>query len=1051
MNKIVQWFVENPVAANLLMVLIFLGGVIGLYRFDKEAFPSEDTGIVRISAPYPGAGPKEVEEQVVIRIEEAIADLDGIKEITSVSNQGGGNVTVEAIENYDIQKLLNDVKTRVDAITTFPDDTERVQVMEQPSRNEIMNIAVYGDVDEAALKDIAQQIRDEVSLLPNITLAELNAARSDELSIEVSEETLRHYNLTFQQVVNAIRGASLNLPAGTIKASTGNIQLQTRGQAYYVEDFEQIVVRTNPDGGKLYLGDIATITDGFEESEFIALLNGQPSIYVDLFISDNPNVLKAREQVYAYLEELEHRLPPGIEVKLWQDRSNLFTDRMNLLLENAIGGLILVFVVLMLFLRPALAIWVCIGIMVSFAGCMWLAPQMGISLNMITLFGFLLVLGIVVDDAIIVGESIYARQEAGIHGRAAAASGAKMVTKPVIFAVISSIVFFGILLMVPGRQGKLAGSIAIIANLCLVFSLIESLLILPAHLTHMKPEKPSRFALLNKLTYIRGRFSYGMHWFADNKYVPFLKRALSNNLATISFFGMCFLASLAVFMGGWLRVGFMPVIEADNVQARVNLAEGVPFTDTMATLEKIKTATAELRQDPEIIEKNNGEPRFVENVQTWSWSNNIIFNLALTSPELRDVSTQDISSRWRELIGELPEAEEVNINFTMNNRGQAVNLRTSISSDNLEDQQRAVDAVMNALKQYPGVIDVKSNLQSERDEIELSLKNHAELLGLSLTDIARQVRQGFYGEEVQRIPRDKEDVRVMVRYPESDRRNVDHLEDIRIRTQSGVEVPLSAVADVRFVPSPGNIRRTDRKRTIIVTADLEEGFSAGPIVGDLFNRNLTNWQKQFPGFTLTMGGDMQEQNDFASAMLIGFVWAVLIIYSAMAIAFKSYWQPLIILTAIPFGFMGAVIGHLIMGREVSMMSFLGFIACAGVVVNDNLVLLDRINNLRKQGLEALEAVIQAGRDRFRAIILTSVTTFVGLVPILAETSMQARFLIPMVISLAFGVIFATVVTLILVPSLFLVAERAIEKLGKKASDVLAPSEELPEQGHHSTL
>lgn len=1045
MNRIVQWFVENPVASNLLMVLIFIGGFLGFFALDKEAFPSEESGVVQINAPYPGAGPKEVEEQVIIRIEEAVADLDGIKEITSVAQQGGGNVSVEATENYDIQKLLNDIKTRVDSITTFPEDTERVQVTQQTARNEVMNIAVYGDVDEAALKDTASVIRDELSLLPNITLAELNASRADEMSIEVSEDTLRHYNLTFQQVVNAIRGASLNLPAGTIKATTGNIQLQTRGQAYYAEDFEQIVVRTNPDGGKLYLGDIATITDGFEESEFVALLNGEPAIYVDLFISDNPNVLKAREQVYAYLESVEQRLPAGVHVNLWQDRSNLFTDRMNLLLKNAASGLLLVFVVLMLFLRPALAVWVCIGIMVSFMGCIWLADYFGVSLNMVTLFGFLLVLGIVVDDAIIVGESIYARQEKGLRGAAAASAGVKMVTKPVIFAVISSMIFFGILLAVPGRNGNIAGSIAVITILCLFFSLIESLIILPSHLTHIKPEKPSRFAWLNKLTNIRRKFSNGMHWFADEKYVPFLKKALSNNTATISFFSMAFLASLAIFMGGWLRVGFMPVIEADNVQARINLAEGVPFTDTRGTLEKIKAATEKLQADAEVIERNNGEEHFIDNIQTWAWSNNVIFNIALSSPEVRDVSTQYVSGRWRELIGDLPEAEEININFTMNNRGQAINLRTSISSDDLVDQQRAVQAVQDALMQYPGVIDVKSNLTSERDEIELTLKNHAEVLGLSLTDIARQVRQGFYGEEVQRIPRAKEDVRVMVRYPESDRRNLDHLDDIRIRTQSGGEVPLSEVADINFIPSPGNIRRTDRKRAIRVTADLEEGFSAGPIVGQLFNRNLEKWESQFPGFTLTMGGDMQEQNDFASAMLKGFGIAVLLIFGLMAIAFRSYWQPLVILTAIPFGFMGAVIGHLIMGREISIMSVLGFIACAGVVVNDNLVLLDRINILRKQGVEVFEAVVQAGRDRFRAIILTSVTTFVGLVPILAETSMQARFLIPMVISLSFGVIFATTVTLILVPSLFLVAERLNEKWSSKdheEDELLEPEQVL---------
>lgn len=1027
MNRIVQWFVENPIAANLCMVVIFIGGIISFFELDKEAFPAMDIGMIEINAPYPGAGPKEVEEQVIIRIEEAIADLDGIKEISSQARQNNGSVTVEVIEGYDVQKVLNDIKTRVDAITTFPDDTERVQVSERPYRNNIMNLGVYGDVDESALKQTAQQLRDELSLLPNITLAELNAARADEMSIEVSEETLRHYNLTFQQVVNAIRGASLNLPAGTIKASTGNIQLQTRGQAYYAEDFEQIVVRTNDDGGKLYLRDIATITDGFEESDFIALLNGKPAIYIQLYIADNPNILKARKQVYEYLKNIDQRIPPGVNVKIWQDNTVMFQDRMNLLLKNATGGLILVFVILMLFLRPALAGWVCLGIAVSFMGCIWIVPYLDISLNMISLFGFLLVLGIVVDDAIIVGESIYARHEQGVHGKAGAASGAKMVSKPVIFAVVSTMVFFSVMLMVPGQMGRMSAPIGIIVCLCLFFSLFEALFILPSHLTHIKPEKPSRFALLNKFTALRHKFSDTMSSFAENKYIPFLQKTLHNNAATIAFFTMAFFISLAIFTGGWLSVGFMPVIEADNVQARIVLPDGVPFSDTEAVVNKMAAATNKLRTDEQVLKMNDGSPDFINNVQTWAFGSTVVFNLALKQPDEREASTQAIARRWRELIGNLPEAEEVRINFTMNNRSEAIRLRASISSDDQDDQERAVDAVKTALAEYPGVIDVKDNLQSPRDEIELTLKNNAEVLGLSLTDIARQVRQGFYGEEVQRIPRAKEDVKVMVRYPENERRDLDHLEDVRIRTQAGTEVPLQAVADVHYVPSPGVIRRLDRKRTIVITTELESGANANEIVYDLIDRNLTKWENQFPGFTLDIDGDMRNQMEFLDAMFKGGVLAILIIYGLMAIAFRSYWQPFIVLTAIPFGFMGAVIGHLVMGREVSMMSMLGFVACAGVVVNDNLVLLDRINVLRKEGVEVFAAVVQAGRDRFRAIILTSVTTFIGLTPILAETSMQARFLIPMVISLAFGVICATTVTLILVPSLFLVGERFTER------------------------
>ncbi|MGI1679623.1 MAG: efflux RND transporter permease subunit [Cellvibrionaceae bacterium] len=1026
MNKIIQWFVENPIAANLMMVVIIIGGVSSLFSLNKEAFPAANTGFIEVAAPYPGAGPKEVEEQIIIRIEEAIGDLDGIEEISSQARLSSGQVTIEAVQGYDVQKLLNNVKARVDAINTFPQDAERVEVSEVLWRTQIMDIGVFGEVEESALKQTAQILRDELALLPNISLAELAATRDDELSIEVSEETLRRYNLSFQDVANAIQNSSINLPAGTVKSIGGDIQLQTRGQAYYKEDFEHIVVTSSRDGAKLLLGDIAEIKDGFVDRDFIALLNGVPSVYVRLYITDNPNVLKAREQVYGYLESLEGKLPAGIGVELWRDNTLMFKDRMSLLLENSIGGLILVFVILMLFLRPALATWVCVGISLSFLGCIWVLPHMGVSLNMISLFGFLLVLGIVVDDAIIVGESIHSRNEANLHGMQAAASGAKMVSKPVIFAVISTIIFFMPMLFVPGPMGTMAAPIGIIVALCLVFSLIESLLILPSHLSHLKSEKESSVVLFRSLSKFRHFLSAHMQDFADNKYRPFLESALKNNGITLACFAVAFLLSVAVFAGGWLRVGFMPVIQADQIEARVVLGEGVPFSDTKSVTDRMVVAAEKLKTDEEII-KINGSDDFIDNVQTWAYGNQVVFVLALTSPEERDVSTRLIARKWREYIGDIPEAEEVRINFTINQRSEPIRLQVSIRSDETAEQERAVDAVKAAISSYSGTYDIKDNLQSPRDEIELDLKDNAEALGLSLNEIARQVRQGFYGNEVQRIPRAKEDVRVMVRYTEEERHNVDHLEEMRIRSQDGREVPLSAVANIEYVPGYSTIRRLDRKRTIVITAELQEGFNSNEIVRDLLRKNTTRWEKEFAGFNIRIAGDMRDQADFLSSMTTNFFFSLCVIFGLMAIAFRSYWQPMIVLTAIPFGFMGAVIGHLIMGREVSMMSMLGFVACAGVVVNDNLVLLDRISTLRKLDKPLFDAVAQAGRDRFRAIILTSVTTFVGLTPILFEQSMQAAFLIPMVISLAFGVICATTVTLILVPCMFLMGENVSDR------------------------
>lgn len=1025
MNKIIRWFIGNSVAVNLLMLMILLGAAFALSALNKETMPSADLGYVEVSASYPGAGPKEVEEQIVVRVEESIANLDGIKEISSTASRGYARVLVEAIQDYDIQKLLNNVENRVAMIDTFPSNIERIHVRELQRQRMIMNIAVVGNVEESALKATAEQLREDIAQLPNISIAEMQATRNDEVSVEVSEKTLRRFKLSFQQVADAIRGSSLNLPAGTIKSSGGDVQLQTRGQAYSAEDFETVVVTTNPDGGKLLLGDIATITDGFVDWEFISLLNGKPAVYIQLFITDNPNVLKAREQVFQFLADLEGTLPAGIDVILWNDSTEMFKDRMNLLLKNAGGGLLLVFIVLMLFLRPALAAWVCVGIFLSFCGAIWVMPYTEVSINMLTLFGFLLVLGIVVDDAIIVGESIYSHHESGLKGEEASIAGALQVSKPVVFAVVSTMVFFTPLLFVPGYIGTMAAPIAVIVILCLAFSLIESLFILPCHLAHIKESRASSNPILKALENLRSRFSSGLQKFAVKQYQPLLKKALRNNGVTLSCFAMAFIISVAVFAGGWIKVSFMPVIQADFIEARVTLGEGVPFSETKSVFDKIELASLQLQSDSNLIAQNSGSQDFVSDVRSWAYSNNVVVTLALKSPEQRTVSTGILASRWRELIGDIPEAEDIRINYTIDSRNAAIRLRASISSDDVIQQEQAVAAVKSAISSYSGTFDIKDNLQSPREDIELALKENASALGFSLHTIARQVRQGFYGEEVQRIPRGKEDVRVMLRFPEDERRNVDQLNEMRVRSANGLEVPLRTVADIVYMPGYSTIRRMDRKRSIIITADLDENYNANEVVLDLLEKNLQHWENQFPGFTLTIDGDLKAQMEFMDSLIRNFTFALLAIFGLMAIAFRSYWQPIVILTAVPFGFMGAIIGHILMSREVSVMSILGFVACAGVVVNDNLVLLDRISQLREKGIDAYSAVTSAGSDRFRAIVLTSITTFIGLAPILFETSMQARFLIPMVISLSFGVIFATTVTLFLVPCLYLMFDRAI--------------------------
>lgn len=1020
MNRLIQWFVDNKVAANLLMILIFVGGLMSITRLDKEVFPVVSRNFILVEMTYPGAGPSEVEQQIAIRIEEAVGDLDGIYAITSRSRQSFTVVTIEVNEGYDVLELLNEVKTRVDAINTFPANVERPIIRRQVARSQLMSLALYGDVDEAALKEVGLRVRNELALLPGISQVQLNGTRPYEMSIEISEENLRRYHLDFDQIAQAIRQSSINLPSGTIKTLDGDIQIQARNQAYTADDFAQIPIITQADGSKLLLRDIADIRDGFSDWNMVALFNGKRAVFLELSITENPDILASTAEVKKYLADVTSVLPVGIQLEIWRDMSKLFEGRLNLLLSNAITGLILVFIILMLFLRPLLAIWVCVGIATAFAGAVWLLPYLGISINMISLFAFLLVLGIVVDDAIIVGESIYTRQQHGLKGSASAASGAKMVSVPVFFAVISTMIFFAPMLSVPGNMGSIAYPIPVVVILCLLFSLIESLFILPSHLAHLKPERESRFIIFRKLSHWRGAFADKLEAFAGDYYQPALKRMLNLKGATLVCFGLAFALSVTIFATGWIKTSFMPQVPGDSVEARVVLPEGTSFHETRRIMEKVQSAALLMRQDETLVKNNGGD--FIRGIQTWAWGVNVYVAMALEDAETRKVSIIDVNKRWRELIGDIPEAKEFRLDFTINSTRDDIRLNLSIASNNLDEQARAAEDVRIALAQYPEVFEVRTSLEGARPEIDLRLKPNAQMLGIHLNQVSRQVRQAFYGEEAQRIPRSTEDVRVLVRYPETDRQTLEQLDHMRVRTASGAEVPLLEVVEVVFIPGYSVIDRRDRKRNITLTANLEKGGDANAIVTDIMKRNSQTWQRRYSGFSLTPDGNMRDQQDFMSSLKKDFLLAVIVIYSLMAINFRSYWQPLLILTAIPFGFMGAIIGHLIMGREVSMLSMLGFIACAGVVVNDNLVLLDRINQLRKQGIDVLAAVIQAGRDRFRAIILTSLTTFIGLVPIMAEQSVQARFLIPMVISLAFGVLFATVVTLILVPTLYVVGE-----------------------------
>ncbi len=1035
----IAWFVRNPIAANLLMVLIVVGGFTGLPALEKQFFPEIEVNVVSVNMPYPGAGPTEVEEQICVRIEEAVHDLNGVKEIRSTAREGSGTVQVEAERGYDMQRLTSEVKTRVDAITTFPVEAERPIITELAYRHHMVSVTVAGDVGEENLKALAESLRDDLAAQPYVSVVEISSPRPYEVAVEVSEYTLRRYGLRFDDVVRAIQTSSLNLPAGSIKAETGDIRLQTRGQAYERADFENIVLVSKRDGTRVLLGDVATVIDGFEDMDVRSRLNDTPSHDLQVYVTSRPNVLLTSDSVSQWVEQTRPRLPEGVSLTMWQDQAVPFQSRVETLVKNGVGGLILVFAVLVLFLRPLLAVWVCVGIAVAFLGTFFILPYTGVRLHMISLFSFLLILGIVVDDAIIVGESIHTRQSSGDLGDHGAILGTQGVVKPVMFAVISTMIFFAPMWFMPGEMAEVATSIPMVVTLALAFSLIECMLILPSHLAHMRPVKPARRGWLAALERARERCADAMVHFAAHRYRPFLERALRSNLLTLSLFFVALLITLSIYAGGWIKSGFFPSVTADWVVAEVELKEGIAFQDTLDRLQQVEAAALRTKQDYNSREALNRAGPAIGLINSVGRDNRIDVWLEL---ENKAIDIAEVSEHWRKEIGDLGEVEDFTLDYTLRENGKPI--RLVLASPSVDDLESVAEELRARLLSYPGVYNVNDSLQAPREEIELDLKPAAENLGITLADLAQQVRRAFYGAEAQRIPRTREDVKVMVRYPEQERVSVDNLNQMRIRTPDGREVPFEAVAELRFVSGYQTIDRLDRKRTLEMTAEVQEGKSSPrAIVDEILRRDLPRWRTLYPGLSMALDGELQEQQEFQAALFKYMGLSMLIIYGLMAIPFRSYWQPVLILTAIPFGIMGAIWGHIIMGREISMFSLMGVLACAGVVVNDNLVLIDRINQLREQGLSVLDSLLQGGQDRFRPIILTSLTTFIGLLPIMSETSVQAQFLIPMVISLAFGVLFATAVTLVLVPALYLFGEqfqdRFLRRGGKLAATGAAES------------
>ena len=1021
-GNIIAWFANNSVAANLLMLSLIVGGLFTAVTITKEVQPRIETNYVTVSVPYRGATPRDVEEGVLIKIEEAIQDLEGVREIISTAREGSGSVTVEIEASYDITEALDNIKNRVDAIATFPAETEQPSFQRNTWTREVIWVSVFGDVPERTLKEVGRQIRDEIIALPSVTQANLVGDRPYEIGIEVREETLRAYNLTLAEVASAVRKSSMDLPGGRIEAAGGDILLRAMGQAYVGRDFKDIVIRTNPDGSRIVLSDIAEIKDGFVERDRYARHNGQPTVAIRVLSIGEQDALAAARDVRNFIEQRQKTLPSGISVDWWGDSSFYLQDRLTMMSKNLVAGALLVFLILTLFLRLKLAFWVMIGLLVAFAGTLLLLPLVNVTINLISLFGFLVVLGIVVDDAIVIGESAYTEIRTHGHSVDNIVNGTMKVAIPATFGVLTTIAAFTPILMVSGISGQFFAPIGWVVVLALLLSLIESKLILPAHLAHMRVRRYEP-ETSNRLVRFQRSFSEGLYKFVDRVYLPSLKLLLRNRYITLASFVAALILSIGFIAGPFMRVVLFPDIAGDFMRVNLEMNEGTPGYVTHNAIdllrEKLEEVDQDMQRDLEL------KVPVVRTVFAWAGANTTGEMLVeLTKTEDPRLGTAEIERRWRDKVGQIAGARGLRIGGAGGPGGDGPDLSFQLVGRNLQQLESAATELEREVRAFDGTFDIRNSFDGGIRELQLRIRPEAEALGLSQQDLARQVRQAFFGEEVQRIQRGQDDVRVMVRYPREQRTSQGYLEEMRIRTASGDEVPFRAVADIEVGNSPSSIRRYNRERSINISARVDKDIAEpGEIQRKLTAEILPRIVASHSGVNFQLSGQSRNAQELSAELLTGTIFALFLIYALIAIPLRSYIQPLLIMSVIPFGTIGAVFGHWVLGIPVSLLSMFGIIALAGVVVNDSLILVDFVNHHRKAGEPRIDAALKGARARFRPIILTSATTFLGLAPIVFfETSLQAKLVVPMAASLAFGILFATVITLALIPTLYLIGD-----------------------------
>ncbi|MBN2137358.1 MAG: efflux RND transporter permease subunit [Sedimentisphaerales bacterium] len=1046
---ILGWFAANHVAANLLMILVIAAGLLGIITAKMEVFPELSLGMISVMVPYRGASPADVEEGVCQRVEESIAAVDGIKRMTSTASEGVGSTIIEVDEYADTQEVMDDVKTEIDTIITFPEETEKPVISEIKTRHKVISVVISGDASEKALKRLAEQVRDDLTAMDNISQVAIAGVRPYEISIEVSEEDLRRYNLSFDNVSQAVRMSSLDIPAGSVKTDGGEILVRTKGQRYYGPEFEKIIVLTRNDGTEIRLGDIAQVKDEFEDVDIYTRFDGGRAAFVQISRIGEQDALDIARTVKKYIEQKRNDLPEGISISMWEDDSAILKSRMNLLKRNALLGLTLVFICLTLFLNIRLAFWTTVGIPISFLGAFWIIPHFDVSINMMSLFAFIMSLGIVVDDAIVVGENIFTYRQQGMDRTAAAIKGVKEMAMPVVLAVMTTNFAFIPLAYTSGIMGKFLRVIPIVVVSVLTVSLLEALLILPAHLSGKADAKKG---IIRRVTDRINRWTgRGLSRFVEGPFADFVHKAVEWRYVTLAVGIAIFVTTIGFIAGGYIKVVFFDSVEADNMVATLTMPQGTPFEQTRRIIENIEACALKAIDEFEKKRPENAFP-LLKHISTAvgfhpaaarggpghsDLTSSVAAHLAevnveLLSGEERDVSSTVIKNRWREIVGEIPGVSSLSFMSELMSTGDAIDIE--LSHQNFDSLLAAAEALKTVVREYDGVSDVSDSFEVGKAELKLKLKDTGRMLNLTLGDLARQVRQGFYGDEVQRIQRGRDDIRVMVRYPQAERRSLADVENMRIRLPNGAEIPFKTVAEVEYGRAYASIKRVDRRRVVNVSADVDEDIAnAGEINAELATEVLPKLMSEFPGLQFRFAGEQRERDESLGSLKLNFVIALLAIYAILAIQFRSYAQPAIVMSAIPFGIVGATLGHLVMGFNLSILSMFGIVALAGVVVNDSLIMIDLINRERSGGIGLTQVLRDCATRRFRPIMLTTLTTFCGLLPMIMEKSLQARFLIPMAISLAFGVMFATCITLLLVPSLYMILED-IKKLIYKDPD-----------------